>query len=93
MTAFLRGADILVTDAQYDRGEYAAHVGWGHACTEDVVKLATSAQVRQLFLFHHDPSHDDAKVSHMLENARRFAAAQGSPLRIEAAREGAVVAL
>jgi phosphoribosyl 1,2-cyclic phosphodiesterase len=93
MAEFLRGADVLVTDAQYDRGEYDAHVGWGHACTEDVVKMATDAGVRRLFLFHHDPSHDDAKVTHMLETARRFATAQGSPVRIEAAREGAVVAL
>jgi phosphoribosyl 1,2-cyclic phosphodiesterase len=90
---FVRGADVLVSDAQYDSHEYGAHTGWGHGCVEEVVKLAISAEVKRLFLFHHDPSHDDAKVAHMLEHARQFAAEKNAALRIDAAREGEVVAL
>ena len=66
MTDFLRGADVLIMDTQYDADEYKRHTGWGHGCLDDVVTLALQAQVKTLFLFHHDPSHDDAKVSQML---------------------------
>ncbi|RYD69861.1 MAG: response regulator, partial [Verrucomicrobiaceae bacterium] len=90
---FVRDADVLVIDAQYDRSEYDHHVGWGHGCVDDVVKLAVAANVKQLFLFHHDPAHDDAYVTRMLENARAVAKEMGGALQIEAAREGAEVIL
>jgi phosphoribosyl 1,2-cyclic phosphodiesterase/ActR/RegA family two-component response regulator len=93
MVEFLHGTDVLIMDSQYDREEYQQHVGWGHACLDDVVALAIKAEVKKLFLFHHDPDHDDAKVSAMAEHARKLAAAQKSNLQIEAAREGAVVEL
>lgn len=88
MIEFVRGVDVLILDAQYDRAEYVRHVGWGHGCVDDVVALAMRAEVKQLFLFHHDPDHDDAKVESMLAHARKLAAAQNSPLQINAACEG-----
>jgi phosphoribosyl 1,2-cyclic phosphodiesterase len=83
---FIRGAEALICDAQYAADEYPAHAGWGHGCVDEVVGLAVAAEVRRLYLFHHDPGHDDAWIGRMLEHARRLSA--GSPLRIEAAREG-----
>ena len=68
-------------------------MGWGHGCVDDVVQLAVDAGVKRLFLFHHDPDHDDAKVSSMVQHARQIAAKLKSPLKIEAAREGLVVKL
>jgi len=85
---FLRGTDVLIMDSQYDCEEYAQHIGWGHGCVNDVVALALQAEVKQLFLFHHDPNHDDAKVSQMAAHARQLVAAQGGKLQVEAAREG-----
>lgn len=90
---FARGADVLITDAQYTGGEYEHHVGWGHACVNDVVGLAIEAGVKRLFLFHHDPGHDDAFIHAMLDGARNLAAAKGSALVIDAAREGEEVVL
>ncbi len=90
---FLRGADMAVLDSQYNEAEYAAHQGWGHGCVNDVVQLAIEAEVRRLFLFHHDPSHDDEFVTAMVERARQQASEAGSPIQIEAAREGAEIAL
>ncbi len=90
---FIDGADIVISDAQYDSTEYAAHVGWGHSCVDDVVSLALSAKVSKLFLFHHDPDHDDAKIGRMLASAREQAARQGNGLEVEAAREGFEVTL
>ncbi len=90
LTAFIREADVLVIDSQYDCEEYETHVGWGHACVDDVVALATRAGVKQLFLFHHDPTHDDERVSRMLAHARQLA---GNGTLVEAAREGLEVVL
>jgi phosphoribosyl 1,2-cyclic phosphodiesterase/CheY-like chemotaxis protein len=90
---FIRDADILIMDAQYDAHEYLRHVGWGHGCLDEVVALATSANVKRLFLFHHDPAHDDRTLLAMVAHARQLARAVGSPMQIEAAREGEEVVL
>jgi phosphoribosyl 1,2-cyclic phosphodiesterase/CheY-like chemotaxis protein len=90
---FIRDADVLIIDAQYDAAEYQTRVGWGHGCVDDVVALALNANVKRLYLFHHDPIHDDAKLDGMVEWARQFVAALGDALLVEAAREGAEVVL
>jgi phosphoribosyl 1,2-cyclic phosphodiesterase len=90
---FIRGADILISDAQYDSTEYEQHVGWGHSCVDDVVDLAVASGVTELYLFHHDPDHSDTHIAQMLGNARKRVSQAGAPLRVEAAREGAEVAL
>jgi len=93
MIEFVRGADVLILDAQYDRAEYVRHIGWGHGCVDDVVALAMRAGVKQLYLFHHDPDHDDTKVESMLAQARQLVAAQNSPMQVHAAQEGVLVKL
>jgi phosphoribosyl 1,2-cyclic phosphodiesterase/CheY-like chemotaxis protein len=93
LTDFVRNVDVLVMDAQYDREEYTDHMGWGHGCVDEVVALALRAEVKHLILFHHDPDHDDAKVSRMADHARQLVAAQKSALKVDAAREGMVVEL
>lgn len=88
---FIREVDVLIIDAQYDSEEYRAHIGWGHGCLDEVVRLAIMAGVKHLYLFHHDPGHDDARIDAMLAHARKLAL--GTPLQIFAATEGEVVAL
>ena len=91
LSRFLRGTDVLIMDTQYDREEYQHHIGWGHGCLDEVVSLALEAEVKQLYLFHHDPDHDDAKITSMVAAGRDLVAAHNGALRVEAAREGAVV--
>ena len=93
MVDFLRNTDVLVMDSQYDSDEYDAHVGWGHGCVDDCVAIAMKAGVKQLFLFHHDPDHDDAKLEQMVTLARDIVARQKGMLQVDVAREGAVVEL
>ena len=93
MIDFLHGTDVLIMDTQYDADEYKCHKGWGHGCLDDVVALAMQAEVKTLFLFHHDPNHDDAKVTQMLEHARELVARVKGKLQVEAAREGVTVEL
>ena len=90
---FLRDVDVLVLDSQYDEAEYQTHVGWGHSCYEDSVATALAAGAKQLFLFHHDPMHDDACVSRMVAHARELVTARRAQLNVEAAREGLTVEL
>ncbi len=93
VTEFMRDADVIIADSQYDEVEYAARVGWGHMCADDTVQLAARAHAKRLFLFHHDPDHRDQKISEMLARAQARAAAIGSPLLVDAAQEGATVSL
>ena len=90
---FIHGADILIIDSQYDAEEYQTRVGWGHGCVDDVVALALRANVKRLCLFHHDPTHDDLKLSSMVEWARQFVAALGETLTVDAACEGQEIVL
>lgn len=85
---FIRDADVLILDSQYDRAEYRQHVGWGHGCLDDSVALALKAGVKKLILFHHDPDHDDKKIDAFVQHARQLVARQKGKLKVEAAREG-----
>jgi phosphoribosyl 1,2-cyclic phosphodiesterase/CheY-like chemotaxis protein len=91
LVEFLQQTDILIIDAQYTDEEYAQKVGWGHGSLSSVVSLAVDAKVRKLFLFHHDPNHDDRKIDEMVEAARTLVLESGQPVEVEAAREGAEV--
>ncbi|MEP6662037.1 MAG: response regulator [Verrucomicrobiota bacterium] len=93
LTEFTRDAEVLILDAQYDASEYESHVGWGHSCVEDSVTFAMAANVKHLFLFHHDPDHNDEKISRFVAKAREIVAANHSKLIVEAAREGLEVIL
>lgn len=93
LVEFVRGADILILDSQYDEAEYKSHVGWGHSCAEDTVMLAARSEVKRLFLFHHDPAHDDERVARIADRATQVARELGSSLQVEAAREGVEVEL
>jgi phosphoribosyl 1,2-cyclic phosphodiesterase len=67
---FASNADVLIHDAQYTEAEYAQRHGWGHSTPAEAAAVAREAHVKQLVLFHHDPSHDDAQVSRMVEETR-----------------------
>ena len=90
MIEFLRGSDVLIMDAQYDREEYRQHLGWGHGCLDHVVGLALRGEVKRLFLFHHDPAHDDAFLDRLLAS---MLAAKSPPFAVLAAQEGATFEL
>lgn len=65
-----RDADLLFYDAQYTPEEYPNRMGWGHGTWVHATRVAAAAKVKQLVLFHHDPSHDDVKMEAILTDAR-----------------------
>lgn len=87
LVEFLQDADVLIIDAQYDASEYETRRGWGHGCIDDVVALALDAGVKRLFLFHHDPDHDDEHITRRVEHARDLVRKWNGALEVEAARE------
>ena len=91
--AFLRGADLVLHDAQYLTEDYAHKAGWGHSTVEYVVDVARLAGVRALLLFHHDPSRHDQALDALLAHARAYAAATGFTGSVDAAAEGLVLDL
>lgn len=93
LVQFLRGSDILILDTQYTDQEYKKHIGWGHGSVSSAVSLALEAEVQTLFLFHHDPSHDDEMVDTMVESARELAMKSGSHLEVAGAQQGTEILL
>jgi phosphoribosyl 1,2-cyclic phosphodiesterase len=93
MVEFVRGADVLILDSQYDSAEYERHAGWGHGSVDDSVALALAAGVKRLCLFHHDPERNDKQVDSLLKYARKLVAKWKSKLKVDAAREGMVIQL
>ena len=91
LVEFLKDTDVLILDAQYTDEKYQEHIGWGHGALSRVVSLALEARAKKLFLFHHDPAHDDHKIEEMLERARLLVVESGRRLEVEAAREGAEI--
>ncbi|MGH7389943.1 MAG: diguanylate cyclase domain-containing protein [Candidatus Rokuibacteriota bacterium] len=82
---FLKGADLVIHDAQYTQEEYSSRVGWGHSTVEYATAVARAAGVRRLALFHHDPSRDDAEMERLEARARAGAAGE---VEVFAGREG-----
>jgi phosphoribosyl 1,2-cyclic phosphodiesterase len=90
---FISGADLFVSDAQYTLEEYRSKVGWGHSPIESIVEFAIKANVKQLALYHHDPSHDDATVDAIVKHAQRLLSTQKSSLQCFGAFEGMEIKL
>ena len=84
----MQNADVVIHDAQYTSEEYPARKNWGHSTWAYVTGIAAAANVKRLFLSHHDPTHNDDFLDRTQESARALAAAAGSAMNVECAREG-----
>ena len=89
----LRGADVVIHDAQYTDADYPARSGWGHSTVEYAVDIAATAGARRLILFHHDPGRDDPGVDALVRMARARAEESGTGLEVGAALEGDEIVL
>ena len=86
---FLKGADLIIHDAQYTQEEYCGKVGWGHSAIEYATDVALAAGAARLALFHHDPGHDDQTMKGIEEAMRDRVAAHDGTLEVFAASGGA----
>jgi len=93
LAEFVRGADLLIMDAQYTDEEYPQHVGWGHCTTSYTTDIAVLGDAKKLALYHHDPTRRDDAVDEIVASARRRIAAYGSAIEVFGAAEGQTVEL
>lgn len=82
---FIRGADVLIHDGNYNRETYESKRNWGHSAWEDVVDVACRAGVKNLYLTHHDPSATDDL---MADRYRLLTASSNLFESVQFAREG-----
>lgn len=67
---FFKSADVLILDGQYTFEEVNNEKrNWGHSDHKTAVELAARAAVKKLVLFHHEPSHSDAKIEGLRQEA------------------------
>ncbi len=68
---FCKNADLLIHDAQYTPEELLNRRGWGHSSWEQAIEVAKRANVKQLYLTHHDPDHDDEFLLKMEQDCQK----------------------
>jgi phosphoribosyl 1,2-cyclic phosphodiesterase len=87
----VRGASLLIHDAQYSPQEYEgrngiSRKGWGHSTWREALREAQAAGVRRLLLTHHDPQHDDWEIARLESEAR--VAGRRLDIDVQAVHEG-----
>lgn len=88
---FFRDADLVIFDAMYSLADaFSIKEDWGHSSNIVGVELCQMAGVRHLCLFHHEPAHDDEKLTAIWRETERLEElTRGErPLRITAAYDG-----
>ena len=92
--SFFENADCIVLDSQYTLGEAIEKYNWGHSAFSLAVDFAANWRIKQLILYHHDPTYDDRKLFNMLQSARWYAERMGiKGIEITLAMEGMEITL
>jgi phosphoribosyl 1,2-cyclic phosphodiesterase len=92
---FFRNADLVIFDAMYSLADsISVKADWGHSSNVVGVELCQLAGALKLCLFHHEPIYDDAQISRVLAETRRYAEITGeAPLEIVSAYDGMELSL
>lgn len=88
---FIRGADLLIFDAQYSLIDAISFKeNWGHSSNIMGVELSVKTDVKHLCIFHNEPTLDDERLDQFLDDTRRYLKifAESSPLKIDIAYDG-----
>lgn len=91
LTAFAQDADVLITDCCYRDDEYIKKINWGHSRPLEVTQWAHEANIKHLYLFHHDPSQDDDAIDAKVAEARTHLQALGSKTEVFPATEREII--
>lgn len=66
----IEGADVVIYDSTYTEEEFPSKIGWGHSTWNEGMRLCQAANVKQLAIFHHDPSHEDDFMDKLADEAK-----------------------
>ncbi|MBW1979847.1 MAG: MBL fold metallo-hydrolase [Deltaproteobacteria bacterium] len=87
---FFAKGQALVFDAQFTLEDATEKEGWGHSSSFVGVDIALRAAIKELILFHHEPSYNDDKLQEIYDKTLHYyqKVRQGRTLNIIMAREG-----
>ena len=70
---FFRDADLLIFDSMYTLTKSLEEKeGWGHSTAFTGIDLALKANVKQIAFFHHEPAHNDFKLTDILHQTKKY---------------------
>jgi phosphoribosyl 1,2-cyclic phosphodiesterase len=75
--AFSFQADLLIHDAEFTPEEYHRYIEWGHSSYEDVLNLASRAEVKKLGLFHLNQNRTDDAMDAIVDDCRQVIDGKG----------------
>lgn len=90
---FFTDADVLLYDAQFTQRESDEKEDWGHSSSLVGVEMAQQARVKNLVLYHYDPTYSDEDLEKILADTLKFQRHQypdQAPVKITIAQEGQV---
>jgi anti-anti-sigma factor len=73
---FFSEADVLIYDSQFTLQESDEKEDWGHSSALVGVEMAQEAAVKNLVLFHYDPTYTDKDLEKILEDTLKFQKSQ-----------------
>ncbi|CEM61178.1 MBL fold metallo-hydrolase [Treponema phagedenis] len=86
---FYNNTDLMIIDSQYTVPDSIEKQGWGHSTFSIVIDFAASWGIKQVALFHHEPTYDDKKLFSILRSADLYRQhTQVNELRVFLAQEG-----
>lgn len=85
---FIQHADLLAIDATYSDEVYPSKVNWGHSCVSRAIEVAHTAQVKRVYLHHHDPDQSDKDIKDKIQKAKTLLKNLHSKTRCLSVQEG-----
>ncbi len=73
MERVFKDADCIVIDSQYTAEEAYRKQNWGHSAFCYAVDFAVHWGIKNVYLFHHEPTYDDKKLNSIVQAARWYA--------------------
>jgi phosphoribosyl 1,2-cyclic phosphodiesterase len=95
LRSFCSGADLIIADTQFGRGEITRKADWGHSSVFQFIELLAGRPVARLALFHYDPKYTDEIIDDIYKEAVAFAREQAPdwPCELIASHEGLELSL
>ncbi|MBT3177663.1 MAG: STAS domain-containing protein [Desulfobacula sp.] len=93
---FCKDADVSINDAQYQLFDaIEVKENWGHSSNIVVTELSARSNVKQMCMFHHEPTCDDADLDKFLKDTREYLKLydESSSLIIDLAYDGMRITL
>ena len=69
---FLKNADALIYDSTYDDDSFSKYVGWGHSTWQEATRLSKECNIKNLFIFHHNPENNDSRMEEIESLCRKI---------------------